>query len=215
MRSARLFVPTWSGFIEIKKDIYVDRQMSMLQRDVLLETLGLANKRVSAFWGPLQSEATLFVCSTEKCFVSSGGGKAKGKALGASKILLSPRGQTIVILAHELSHVELHKRMGVFRAWRLIPSWFDEGLAVLVSQDPRYSKTAWLEETDGGENIPALDALTWGRGSWLRNYGTAREAVGRWHMRVGSQGFFSLIQDIKAGADFDTVFNRPSMLETP
>ena len=67
-------------------------------------------------------------------------------------LLLSPRGLDMVMAAHELSHIELHNRVGVFRSWRETPGWFDGGFAVLVSEDPRYTEGAWLQATDNGRN---------------------------------------------------------------
>jgi hypothetical protein len=45
------------------------------------------------------------------------------------------------ILAHEFSHVDLHTRIGLMRFLAgAIPAWFDESLAVIVSDDARYLK---------------------------------------------------------------------------
>lgn len=70
--------------------------------------------------------------------------------------------------------------IGAVRSWKKIPGWFDEGLAVLVSQDPRYSDE--LLTTDGGNRAPKLEELRkrasrWQYGNWLISYGTARRAV--------------------------------------
>jgi hypothetical protein len=51
----------------------------------------------------------------------------------------SPRGADVVIAVHELAHAELHRRIGVVTTLsRSVPRGFDEGLAVVVSDDPRY-----------------------------------------------------------------------------
>ncbi|MCO4054640.1 MAG: hypothetical protein HEQ16_11440 [Bosea sp.] len=56
-----------------------------------------------------------------------------------SIIRLAPRGLNLTILTHEFSHVELHRRIGVLKLLRgAIPAWFDEGVAVIVSDDERY-----------------------------------------------------------------------------
>lgn len=42
-------------------------------------------------------------------------------------------------MLHELSHIELNARLGYIRAaFGGVPVWFDEGVAVIVSDDPRY-----------------------------------------------------------------------------
>jgi hypothetical protein len=214
LRSAKLFAPTWFGFVELADGVYVDDAMSPSQRANLLETISVAKRRVSDFFGRQEGNPTIFACSTETCFVSNGGITARGKAYGSSRILLSPRGLGLVTLSHELTHVELYRRVGDFRAWHAIPPWFDEGLAVLVSQDPDYTMDTWLRATDNGRGAPALkllgNAVPWADGQL--SYGTARKVVGQWYSRVGSEGLSRLIRGIKAGRDFDSLFGRAPLM---
>src|SRR5438477_353568 len=63
-----------------------------------------------------------------------------GQTLGISfldwVIVLSPHVRDGVAITHELTHVELHNRLGP--KMFAVPAWFDEGLAVNVSDDPHY-----------------------------------------------------------------------------
>ena len=211
VRSTKLFAPSWFGFSEIGENVYVNDQMSASQRQEFLKILDLAKSRVSAFFGGIEGAPKVFACSTEECFVSHGGVTAKGKTYGDSMLLLSSRGLDVVVAAHELSHIELHNRVGVFRSWREIPDWFDEGLAVLVSKDPRYTEGAWLQATDNGRNAPELKAIgktiSLGNDNWQLSYGTSRRAVGEWYLHAGHTGLAHLITEVKSGKDFDSVFN--------
>jgi len=208
IQTAKLFAPTWFGFVEISEGVFVDESMPSAQRAGLLDTLHTAKGRVSTFFGRLKGKPNIFACSTEECFVSNGGITARGNAFGSSMVLLSPRGLDAVTLSHELTHVELSSRVGDFQTWRAIPPWFDEGLAVLVSQDPRYVAERWLRATENGRRAPQLmslgDAVPWR--NWQMSYGTARHAVGEWYSRVGSKGLLFLIRELKKGKDFDAVF---------
>ncbi|TDC30301.1 hypothetical protein E1211_24450 [Micromonospora sp. 15K316] len=78
-------------------------------------------------------------------------------------VMLSPRGIVAVIAAHELSHVELHERLGSHTGQ--IPQWFDEGLAVLVSNAPRYLRP---DGTVDRCRVSSDDALPVTRAEWLR-----------------------------------------------
>jgi hypothetical protein len=81
-------------------------------------------------------------------------------------VMLSPRGIDAVIAAHELAHVELHERLGSHAGH--VPQWFDEGLAVLVSDDPRYLRP----ETAVDRCLVASDeALPATLPEWLRAAG--------------------------------------------
>jgi hypothetical protein len=216
IRSTKLLLPSWFGFSEISEGVYVDDQMSPAQRQEFLKTLSLSKQRVSVFFGSIEASSKVFACSTEECFVSHGGVTAKGKAYGDSMLLLSPRGLDAVIASHELTHIELHGRVGAFRSWRAIPSWFDEGLAVLVSEDPRYTEDAWLKATDNGCNAPKLENIgeMLGKGDWLLSYGTARREVGAWYLHAGSAGLERLIAEVKNGSDFNSAFNTIALTES-
>ena len=209
IRSTKLLAPGWFGFTQISHNVYVDDEMPEDQQQDILKTLSFAKKRVSTFFDGLQGSPKVFACSTEECFISHGGISAKGKAYGSSMLLLSPRGLNVVIMAHELSHIELSYRIGTIRTARTIPAWFNEGLAVLVSEDPRYTEQAWLEATDYGRKAPDLDDIggMLGQGSWLLSYGTARRKVDSWYRQAGHTGLKRLIQEIKDGNDFNESLN--------
>ena len=208
-------LPSWFGFSEISEGVYVDDKMSPVQRQEFLKTLSLSKQRVSAFFGSTEVLSKVLACSTEECFVSHGGESAKGKAYGDSMLLLSPRGLDAVIASHELTHIELHGRVGTFRSWRTIPSWFDEGLAVLVSEDPRFTEDAWLKATDNGCNAPKLENIgeMLGKGDWILSYGTARREVGAWYLNAGRAGLERLISEVKNGSDFYSAFNTLALTE--
>lgn len=218
VRSTKLLVPSWFGFSEISEGVYVDDQMSPGQRQEFLKTLSLSKERVSVYFGSIEASSKVFACSTEECFVSHGGVTAKGKAYGDSMLLLSPRGLDVTIATHEFTHIELHNRVGAFRSWREIPDWFDEGIAVLVSEDSRYSEEAWLRATDNGRNAPELKAIgkatSLGNDNWQLSYGTARRAVGEWYLHAGRAGLARLIIEVKGGNDFDSVFNAIASIDS-
>ncbi len=217
LRGTKLLLPSWFGFSEIREGVYVDDQMSPGQRQEVLKTLNMAKRRVSAFFGGIEASSKVFACSSEDCFASHGGaGAEKGKAYGESMLLLSPRGLNAVIASHELTHIELCHRVGAIRAWHAIPDWFHEGLAVLVSEDPRYTEQAWLQATDNGHNAPELKDIgkMLGNRNWQLGYGTARREVGNWYLHAGRTGLEHLIAEIKEDRDFDSVLNSIASAST-
>jgi hypothetical protein len=127
--------PGCYGLTELRPGVYAEQGLSGEQRARVSQVVEAARQRVSDFYGGRLGSPKLLVCLTEECYQRIGGGKERGIAVLNRSVMLSPRGLDPVIASHELSHVELHERIG---GGADVPQWFDEGLAVVVSNDPRY-----------------------------------------------------------------------------
>ena len=149
--------PSCYGLLRLTGSLFVDPAMSVEDTTKLQETISRATGQVAAFYGSFEHAPTLLVCATKECDHRLGGKGAKANTYGTTFIRVSPDGLNQTILAHELSHVELHKRSGPMKFLAgAIPAWFDEGLAVIVSDDARYLKPGatsgmkCLAEPEGG-----------------------------------------------------------------
>src|SRR6266436_2964849 len=115
--------------------------MAVEDRTKLQEAISRAAAQVTAFYGSFDHTPTLLACASEECDHRLGGKGARANTYGTTFIRVSPNGLNQTILAHEFSHVELHTRIRLMRFLvGAIPAWFDEGLAVIVSDDARYLK---------------------------------------------------------------------------
>jgi hypothetical protein len=126
--------PGCYGLEQVRPGLHVEPGLSVAQRRQVGAAVDEGTRRVAEFFGDLRSDPDFLACLTEECYAWIGGGGERGIAVLNRAVMLSPRGIDPVIAAHELTHVELHARLG--RA--SVPQWFDEGLAVLVADDPRY-----------------------------------------------------------------------------
>ncbi|MFD0472327.1 hypothetical protein ACFQ0B_31535 [Nonomuraea thailandensis] len=127
--------PGCYGLIELEGSVYTEDGLSDAQKAQVKRTVAEARTRITDFYGTRTSSPTLLVCMTESCYERIGGGKERGIAVLNRAVMLSPRGVDTVIASHEMSHVELHTRL---TSGAEVPQWFDEGLAVVVSDDARY-----------------------------------------------------------------------------
>ena len=192
----------------IAPNVFADKAMSIVQQQQFLSTLQTARRKIQLFFGSIEANPTVYVCITLSCARIFGGVKAKAKAYGASKILLTAEGLDNTTITHELAHIELHKRIGSQQAWHKIPMWFDEGLAVLVCEDVRYHEMHWQRMTNNGSNAVALDDLVTNQ-QWIQAvqqgrwpYGIARKAVHEWYTARGHQALEALILRMKRGERF-------------
>ncbi|MEU4704615.1 hypothetical protein [Nonomuraea dietziae] len=140
-------------------------------------------------------------CLSDDCYRRIGGGRERGIAVLNRSVMLSPRGADPVIASHELTHVELHARLNGAE----VPQWFDEGLAVLVSDDPRYlASTGDRCLLDSRRPLPATLE------DWLRTatadpqlYAEAACQVNRWAGTNGGKGaVLTLIERLSRGQAF-------------
>ncbi|ACH40585.1 lipoprotein, putative [Citrifermentans bemidjiense Bem] len=230
---AYLLPPSALGMEELAPRVFVNKEMSLAQREDFRQVVAVARTNITNFYGSITSQPDILACSTEECFAGIGGGKPRGKDLGKSKVLISPRGLTVPILTHEWSHAELRTRMdakfdGIF-GMNSIPTWFDEGLAVVVSEEPRHSEKVWERIVAQKMDTPRLDDLVtlkgWNKaagkygdvdcalgvpGKMYVVYTLAGHEVRTWHRKAGREGLLKLIDKVKSGESFENSYAATS-----
>lgn len=209
--AAAIACPTCFGFERIGSGVYVQGVRSPgAQASAHVVDEGRA--KVRAFYRQLESHPEILLCTTDACYKRVGGGASRGMALLDRALVLSPRGLNPTIAAHELAHVELHARLGLVKTMRrTIPQWFDEGLAVYVSDDPRYIAAAGA--TDRCLVAESSEALPTTRQAWVENaasrdlYAKAACRVSRWLARKGgAPAAIELIRRVADGQSFDAAY---------
>lgn len=203
--------PGCYGLERVAPSLYVERGLPAERRATILATLEQARHRVAEFYGGRRSSPRILACGTQECYRRIGGGQERGVAVLNRAVMLSPRGLNQVIAAHELSHVELHERLGP--AAGKVPRWFDEGLAAVVSDDRRYLRTASERRPDRCR-IRSDEALPETLSDWLggaseggqRLYAVSACRVSRWlDDQGGRQGLLALVDRLRAGEEFPPV----------
>ena len=89
---------------------------------------------------PFAKPIIIYICATKESFAAHTGFWEKTRGAVTTKLFLSPEmikriqdgSSAKMILTHEISHLHLYQRLGLFRDAK-IPAWFKEGLAVMVS----------------------------------------------------------------------------------
>lgn len=191
--------PGCYGLTHLGADVYADTGDPRLR-----DLVRAADRRIAAFYGERRSHPRVLICTTAECYRRIGGGGEKGRALRDWSLMLSPEGANETIATHELSHGEFHRRLGSARP--KVPQWFDEGLAVLVSEDGRY-----LAPGPERCKLPYEEALPVTTADWWspanagddRKYLQAACVVSRWvGAQGGSAGVLDLIKRLRDGAAF-------------
>jgi hypothetical protein len=130
-----LFV-AYDDFDEIKPMIFIEKMIPQKQKDTLMKDIVLAKKRIVGFWGKQEGIAKIIFCKNAEtykkyCQSSEGAGCSIGTPFG-SWIILNQDGLNVDVIAHEMCHDELMTRLGWWKTKNEIPTWFDEGLALML-----------------------------------------------------------------------------------
>lgn len=87
---------------------------------------------------PFSKQINIYVCATSESFSKYSGASAMARgAVFNEKLFISPKARetktTKGIIEHELSHLHFQQQVGNSRYASNVPPWFQEGLAVYVS----------------------------------------------------------------------------------
>ncbi len=208
--------PSCYGMQRIAEDLYVDAGMPEQKRRELQASILAAEAKIIAFFGALSPRRIILACGDENCETRLRGRLEAPRVRGfaynierLSVVRLAPRGQNETIIVHELTHVQVHEKIGVIdQLLGNFPVWFDEGLAVLISDDRRYFNPG---ETAAERCLPTPDAelpsklLSWNatarRSPWV--YAKAVCQVMHWMEKNGGrQGVLAAIANVSAGKAF-------------
>jgi hypothetical protein len=131
--------PSCYGFEHVAPGIYVEKGIAPEQGTALVKAVDEGRQRMKQFWGRQKAAPRVLICSDSACFERLRGGGRRGMSIFDFVAVLSPRGGNPVIAAHELSMIELNRRIGLLGfARQAIPVWFNEGVAMYASDDLRY-----------------------------------------------------------------------------
>lgn len=225
----RLLAPETHGLEKVSPALYVEAGTSDEARHRLQNDMDRAERAVRAAYGSVQSRPIVHVCATETCYETFGGRGSKAKVYGR-RILISPRGSNWHYIAHEWSHAEMHTRLSLAALWKL-PQWFDEGIAVTVSEAPENSEAHWQFLIDSKVPRPTRNELytfeslrQWDDAVGLYGakknqerkargepeirpvYTAAGHEVRPWFAAMGSESLVRLIDDLNAGGDFASLY---------
>ena len=210
-------VPYRSSFEKVADNIYVNKNYSGNIKEAIQLTEE-ALERDRAFFGELQCTETnttfIIICDDDKLLSKLGGDHDTKTSFDPKKnyISVSDEYLNIDIIAHELTHAELHTRLNM-NALKRIPTWFDEGLATQNDYREQYGLDAWIEQTDNGKNALPLEDMDTGFEFYADpvedrrfRYLNAKHEVSEWMEIHGQKGLLELLDKLNSGEEFDTAY---------
>ena len=213
----RMSVPYRSSFEKVSDHIYANKNYSGNIKEAIQLTEE-ALERDRAFFGELQCTDTTIIifCDDDKLLSKLGGDHDTKTSFDPKKnyISVSDEYLNIDIIAHELTHAELHTRLNM-NALKRIPTWFDEGLATQNDYREQYGLEAWIEQTDNGKNALPLEDMDTGSEFYAGTvedrrfrYLNAKHEVGIWMDTHQQKGLLELFDKLNNGEDFDIAYSK-------
>ena len=223
MHSSRMWIPELSGLEKFAAQLYVEPTLSALQRTALRHEVQQGREAVARFFGEVTTRPYIVACLSKACDQRFGSYGERAAAYGDMAIRLSGQGHSSPLVAHEWTHAEIYSRAGGWWNASRIPRWFDEGVAVVVANEPRHSEENWQLIQNRGLAVPSLDELQtfkeWGIA--VRKYGEtdsespdnlrvvytrAGHEVRQFLKCTGPQGILAVLDAVRAGLSFDQAY---------
>lgn len=230
LQGGKLLAPESFGLTPVAPNIYVESGADEATHNKLREAMERAESAIHVAYGSVESTPIINACISEECYEGFGGGRGSIAKVYGNRILLSPRGLNWHFLAHEWSHDEIRVRLSI-SAWWKMPQWFDEGVAVAVSDAPEHSESHWQFLV--ASNIPRpttkelhtfkslrqwLDAVhRYGEDKNIERrakgeteirpvYSAAGHELRPWLARAGSSGLLDLIGRLNGHEEFESAY---------
>lgn len=201
------------GFSKIQDNIYLDVDYPSDSIEIL-SVIGESNLRLNNFWGTVESTPTIIISANKEKLKNMGltSSPALTTHVGSNSfVVISSEGLGIDVVAHELTHAEIYKRLyaGKLLFSLPIPPWFDEGVALQNDYRDIYNENAWAEATDNGDNISDFSEIStpqkfYAGTSEERRYRyiISKHEVSEWIEKNGRNALIALIDNVSQGIDF-------------
>lgn len=218
----------FSNFKSTDGKVYFSPDIKSNQYKKLKGTVALAEMRVDSFYQGKKSTPKIIICQTPQqyqkyCSSTEGAGCSIGTPWGGSYVILSAQGMNTDVIAHEMSHIELLKRIGWWKTTTDIPQWFNEGLALMLDRrfvsenTPRDRYRAyryeWRYYTRNGRDLVLLKDISTMREFFggdqkhvMTAYMTAGMEVSYWLLLRKEAGLQRFIAKVQQGVPFEEAY---------
>jgi len=133
-KPVRVMAPTLVGVKCTESGICLD-DLALLQKATELKDKAMAF--VQGKLGPMQKTPRIIYCSTRECAKAFGITSNAAYHFGTFGVVIGPRGWEPYVVRHELIHHVQMEHLGSWHALLVTPTWFIEGMAYSLSEDPR------------------------------------------------------------------------------
>lgn len=133
VKPLRVVVPEWGGVTCASSTVCVDDLTMASEADALYEeAIAFVGEKISSVPGTPR----VTFCASQACADYFGLGARSAVTVGTIGTVIGPRAWKAYYVRHELIHYLQARQLGAVQLL-LKPSWFVEGMAYALSEDPR------------------------------------------------------------------------------
>ena len=195
------------------KNFYLSSSVKAEDFKLLKEYEENAQIRVSNLFGSQISEPVFVVCGNEEefaCFASASVPASTQLTAIGTFSAINILNLDSDVLAHEICHQELFKRVGWFNRLMKIPTWFDEGMAMQVDYRDTYSEENFrkivLPRYDTAnifELVTERKFMAGDENEVKAHYSIAKHIIAGWYKK---EKLAALIAKLNSGKNFEEAY---------
>ena len=202
----------YSDFEEVQTDVYISPHSTDKQKQDLINLVENAKSRIKKVFGSYTASPVIIfspVPRIRKQYSNNSYGKALLLPFSDSKayIVIGENGNNLDVIAHELMHAEVFKRVGYLNQMIEIPVWFNEGVAMQVDFREQYENST-MEKS--------FESLEYGwqffKGSSeeiTQHYSLAKAQIKRWRQNKEPDYLYDFLEAINNGKRFNQLYFQP------
>jgi hypothetical protein len=202
-----------SDIKRVENRLYVDPHLAEDKLKSLEADILEAKSRVLELYGGCLADPAIIAGDNVKMLskfgMTKGGTGVSHITMIGSYIVLGPNGMNVDVIAHEMCHCELAKRVGMLNREK-IPAWFDEGLAMQLDDREKYGEEEWVKLTGYGKSVPDIKLVNTSERFYnsqaASHYIIAKHELKQWLAAVGTNGLSELVLKIKKGREFGEAY---------
>ncbi len=201
----------FSDFKKIKENIYVENIFTDNENKHIQFLITNAKKRIINKFGELSSNPTIIIIkdsNTSLKYSTNLFGNTRISPWG-NYVVIGSKGHSIDVIAHELLHAEVGKRLGYFIRQFKFPVWLEEGIGMQVDYREQYIvKPINNSEIIRIQTLSSVD-LFWtnSKEKNIKNYQGAKYVVDKILNKYPEKELFALLLKIKNGSDIKDIFS--------